>query len=200
MQRIPLSWGHLMGLQPQPARSATDVVQLFVARYVPLYSRKTSLAEQFKRPWSSPAKKFHLEDDGFMPVHGANPKRVRRVANDRIETVRERSEFCLSKANQEALERIAALAQKHGFDVYLANAPIYEGLFENQEFKGYLAQVHASLDAFVSQSPRMHYVLREPMTFPADQMENPDHLIYSAALVYTDSLVSEIISLQDSTN
>ncbi len=127
-----------------------------------------------------------------------NPEYVEAQKKTNIEFAK-KNKFKLSENNSKALERIVSLAEKHDFNIYLANSPIYEKLYEDKDFKAYYSQLQDTLGAYAAKSDRVHYI-REPITFPKEQMENADHLVYSAAKVYTNKLISEIESIQKSEN
>lgn len=105
------------------------------------------------------------------------------------------NEFVMSDINQQALAQLVNLAEAHNIEVYLAFGPIYEGLAQEEAFQIYLGQVQAALQTFADQSEHVH-LLETTAAFPADQMENVDHVILEAANTYTNLIAAEIEGLQ----
>ena len=87
---------------------------------------------------------------------------------------------------------MAALSDQHGFALYIAASPVFEGLAGLPSFKTYLAGLESALDQAVAGHPRVKILWRDPVTFPAEQMENADHLNHEAAGAYTRSMVQAI--------
>ncbi|AOY84337.1 hypothetical protein BJP36_34850 [Moorena producens JHB] len=200
LARVPLSWGYWQELEPPLKIRLRGPGILFIERYFPLYSENKSLSLWFRFPLDTfkEVRSYNIEEDGFMVWEKPNPSYVEAQKESHINFARN-NQFNLSPYNRQALERIVALAEEYGFNVYLANSPMYEGLYEHEDFQAYFNQLQETLGAYAAKSERVHYIFREPMTFPKEQMENADHLIYSAAKVYTNELVSEILSLQSQT-
>lgn len=200
LAKVPLNWGYWQQLQPQLDFGLRDTSQLFVEKYIPLYSENQSLAYSLKFPGEAfnRSQSFQLEEDGFMIWEKPNPEYVEAQRKMHIDFTR-KNKFNLSSTNRKALEHIVNLAEKYDLNIYLANSPIYEKLYENQDFKAYFTNLQDTLDSYAAKSERVHYI-REPITFPKEEMENADHLVYSAAKVYTDRLISQIKSIQKAKN
>lgn len=198
--QVPLDWGYWKQVEPKVHFSKRDTLQLFFERYIPLYSENQSLSLFLKSPYDAfnRNQNFQLTEDGFMIWEKPNPEFVEAQKKMHVDFTR-KNKFNLSTPNREALEHIVKLAEKHDFNVYFANSPIYEKLYEHQDFRTYYTQVQDTLDGYAAKSDRVHYI-REPITFPKEQMENADHLVYSAAKVYTNKLISEIESIRKADN
>ncbi|MEM7712016.1 MAG: hypothetical protein AAF349_00230 [Cyanobacteria bacterium P01_A01_bin.68] len=198
--QVPLNWGYWKQLEPKLNLAKRDTLQLFLERYIPLYSQNQSLSLLLKSPYDAfnRNQNFQLTEDGFMIWEEPNPEFVEVQKEMHLDFTR-KNEFNLSSHNREALEHIVKLAEKHDINVYLTNSPIYEKLYEHEDFKAYFAQLQDTLDGYAAKSDRVHYI-REPITFPKEQMENADHLVYSAAKVYTKKLISEIESIKKADN
>ena len=200
LAKVPLNWGYWQQLEPKINFGLKDTFQLFIERYIPLYSENQSLSHLLKSPYDAfnRNQNFRLEKDGFMIWEKANPEYVEAQKKMHLDFTR-KNKFNLSSNNREALEHIVKLAEKHDFNVYLANSPIYEKLYEHKDFKAYFTQIQNTLDGYAAKSDRVHYI-REPITFPKEEMENADHLVYSAAKIYTNKLISEIESIRKADN
>ena len=195
MAKVPLEWHYWERLKPTLELDLHSTWSIFLTRYIPLYSHDRTLSRKIKHPWAGSRSYSQIQDDGFMARSEPNPVRVLEDAEKHKSFLKD-NEFNLSALNRAALTQIIELAERYKFNVYLANGPVYEGLYETEDFRTYIASVREALGTFAASSEWLHYILQVPATFPADQMQNVDHLVYSAALVYTDELVSEIISLE----
>jgi len=198
--QIPLGWGFWSRLQPPVELSPKQSFDAFLTRYAPLYSHSTTMNLLLKTPWLASASDPSFQDNGLLLLPRADPSAVIAQAQEMISSVTG-TEVVFNEVAEGAFEHIAALAEQFNFDVYLANGPIYEGLTENQEYLAYLSRFGDWLDTFAAKHERVHYVLRKPVTFPADLMELTVHVIGSAAPQYTEALVSDILyNVQNSTS
>ena len=91
------------------------------------------------------------------------------------------------------MQTIVDLAEEHAFDVYLVDAPVYEGLLATESWRPYYDQVRAALDAVASQSPRVRHIPARPIAFPKEQMQNCDHIVAASVKGYMETLFSEIV-------
>ena len=192
--QIPLGWGFWSLLQPPVELSPRQVFNAFLIRYVPLYSQSTTLGSILKTPWTTPVQLAYLsfQDDGWLLLPESNPFIALRPVYRVIYAVKGK-EASLHGKTINALEHIAALAVEYDFDVYLVTGPLLEDLYQNQDYLAYANQVRDRLDKFTANHERVRYVFRTPMTFPIDLMWGVNHMIGSAAPLYTEGLVSEII-------
>jgi len=189
--RIPLGWGFWGRLTPPVALDTKQKQELFLSRYVPLYSENKTLADWIMSPRKPFGRGFYLDPQGYMPNQLANPEGVHKDAQGHLRFV-QRRRFVISKVNEESLRKIRELADQQGFDVYIANSPLYEGLLESDEFRAYYSQVQHGIERYVASSPHLHYVLEDPVTFAEGEMENADHLTHAAAAVYSQKLAEAI--------
>jgi hypothetical protein len=192
MARIPLNWGSWQRLEPKLQLSLGAKKQVFQTKYVPLYSQNLTLTNFVQNPvgYLQVIRDFALTEDGFMKRLEADPQNVKEDMQGHQQFVRE-NEFEISTENRQTLEKIAELAQEYHFNVYLGNAPVYEGLYRDVHFQGYLAEVQEMLANFAASSDRLHY-LPQTVTFADTQMQNSDHLTYAGAWQFTDALVTAI--------
>ena len=193
MADIPLRAGFWKRLNPRVEFSPRQVERFVRRRYFPLYVRNSTLSHRLLSPTASA--ETGILANGFTIRDKPNPDSVRRDKDEHLWFVR-RNTFALSTPNSIALEHIAALAEKYEFDVYFANSPLYEGLYEDLDFREYYSHVQMMLNDFAKENERLHYVLRDPVTFSIEKMQNVDHVIYEGAISYSEKLVSEIQSLQ----
>ena len=126
-----------------------------------------------------------------MVTTRARPDVVRSDVRYHVAAVQS-TKFEVSKINRRALEMIRQAADEHGFPVYYASAPIASSLYENEVFRAHFAKLREFLSDWASGSDRVHLLLPEPMTFPAEQMSSADHIVGPAAARYTQRLAEEI--------
>ena len=119
---------------------------------------------------------------------GWGSRRVRRFARRSSGNEMSRRQTPLiSEQNREALTRIAWLADHWQFDVYLVNAPLYDRLYEEADFRRYYEGTVRLVAGVVEVSPRFHYVMRTPQTSPIEQLQGVDHVTEGAAAVYSSA-------------
>jgi len=193
--KVPFEWGYWDHVDPALHPDPGQIGLMFLDRYVPLYSRAKSIADILKPPLKSRSEGNRWQKDGFMVASEPYIGFVLYNFQEEQKIVRTHK-FRMAPLNVEALQRVRSLAEEYGFDVFIANGPLFEGLVADKEFQKYFSHVVSYLDDFVSHSARLHYISRSPMAFAVDQMQSVDHLIYPAARMYTDNLVTEIIALQ----
>ena len=197
MPDLPLPWGFWNRLDPPLRLRMAEQVSAFLIRHVPLVGDNEALAQAFQYPWKVKRHFFSIgvDENGYMPIARGNPRQVEQARRLAVEAVRGRT-FHLSELNRQALQRIRELAETRGFDIYLANSPMYEGLYRDPGFQAYFRQVQQELRAFAATSPRIHYIAQEPWTFPKDQMEDCDHVTAPASQEFTRKLAEEILQLR----
>jgi hypothetical protein len=191
LAKVPLPWAYWRTTTPALPLEPADERRLWVARYLPLWSENKTLATWLRHPGVLWQRDLSMTPEGFMAYDKANPGLVRRESKSHIDGARKRR-FSLSKINRDALEHIRALADQHGFDVYIAAGPLYEGMWSDDGFKRHFQAMMKALDALAARSPRMHVLLHEPATYGVKQLENADHLVGPAAADYTRRLIAAI--------
>ncbi|MGI9304779.1 MAG: hypothetical protein ACR2RB_19055 [Gammaproteobacteria bacterium] len=187
---VPLSWDFWRRLQPRANLSAKEQVLYTAARYLPLYANNQGLARRIMYP--SKRRTRQIDADGFDPQHDARPASVRRDTTEHREAVGASGDFRMSSINRRSLEHISELARDHQFDVFLISSPIYEGVFEDRSFADYYQEVQDSLATFIKAHPRLHFLLPEPVTFPATALQNVDHLTVSGAERFTRTVAAAL--------
>lgn len=193
VMRIPLSFGYWRRLRPRVEMSLGDEWKYVLQRHLPAWSQDQTLQKLFLRPFGPPlGGGWQIGADGHMAVIAANPEGVQRDAVGHLRFVK-RKRFKLSTDNRAALERLAELASEHGFTIYLAPSPVYEGLGSDPAFRRYITDLNRELDAFSARHPQVVRILDAPPGFPASEMTNADHLTLAAARRYTALLTSAIL-------
>lgn len=193
LAKTPLSVSEILRFRPKAPFGVRGALRFFFLRYFPLYSDNLTLSSQIKHPWKT-FEQFHqawTRTDGFTVLHEANIEEVRADAADHQAFVRKHPAV-VSEENTRVLKLLRELADEHHFDVFVVNSPIYEGLYKDEVFQAFYRQLTIRITRVLNGDRWIHNLLPDPKTFPADQMENADHVTYAAAQIYTDWLVSRL--------
>jgi hypothetical protein len=169
--------------------------ETFIEHYVPLLSQnktvrmiiRSTLAgnnNPFKSIWA-------MTENGFVPAFQPKPEIVLAGEQQQLDFVSE-NPFTVSFINNQALQEMAELAERYDFNLYLANSPVFEDLYTNSDYQEYNQSLQSYLQDVANQSTNVQHIA-SVKTFPAEQMQNPDHLIVSGAEEYTRWLVGEIL-------
>jgi len=194
--QIPRPWNfwkeHSFGeslVEPQHVRQ-----EIFLEHYVPMYSQsrtvgsiiRSSLAGEHNilRP------QWEMSEDGFVPAYEPKPEVVIAGEQQQLEFVSQ-NQFQVSELNDHAIRKLEELAGTYQFSLILVNAPVYVGLYSHPEYQAYYQALHSYLQSVADQSSHTHHVAGIS-TFPAEQMQNPDHLILTGAEEYSHWLVEQI--------
>ncbi len=193
---VPVGYFDLRKLRPAMKLERWQLRSYLESRYFPLYSSNRSLQTRLRigAPEEAAGPR-HVDSLGFLADTVAYPDSVEQDFAGHLRFLA-RDRFHLSADNARGLRRIAALAEQHDFDVYLASAPVYERLAQAEPFQRYLAEVAQALDSVTGPRSRVRLVFTEPMAFPASEMQNADHLVHSAADRFTRALAEEIVALE----
>jgi hypothetical protein len=194
LMKIPKPWGFWARVTPPLSFTPRELWKLVLARYVPLYSENTSMAQLLKEPLRPQREPFMLDPDGYMPVHTPDPAYVERDRKRHQKNLKGRV-YRMSDLNRTALAHLKAVAEAHGITVYLADAPLHEGLYRHPAFHAYYQAMRKELKEYADSSPLIHYIPSVPLLFPSEEMTNTDHLAHAASLKYTRALAREIQAL-----
>lgn len=157
---------------------------------LPLNYQRASIAWLIQHPQHLFQPTFHVDKNGFEAQDLSDVKEVLRDSEEHLIFV-ESNAFEVSKNNRDALQRIAEITQQHQINVYLANAPVYENLYQDEKFQAYYEKMQNFLTAFCKHKS-WTYINVHPMTFSAEELQNVDHLTTAAAEYFTSYLITEI--------
>ena len=146
-----------------------------------------------RRPWAA-RPHYRVDERGFWAVETASARGVERDAAARTAWLARAPTPQLSAPNRAALARIGELADRHGFDVLMLNAPVYRGVAESPSYQRYRHGLGRLLSELASRHARLHYVHRE-FRFEREQMQNSDHLLAEGAARYTRAVAAELARL-----
>jgi len=193
---IPLRWRFWEDflLNQEIVPSSEIAQEIFKERYYPLNSQSQTLSDILKESFwleRNPFKRpFVLDADGYFSAEEAKPEIVEAGKDQHLAMISEQP-FFISYINGRALQEIMKLAEEYQFDVYLVTSPLYEGLLADESFRAYLDSMLAILGESAAQSDKLH-LITEIKGFPAELMQNPDHLIRPGAEIYTAWLIERI--------
>lgn len=195
---VPLPWGFWrdsavpVEYPPEVRRDA------FLIRYVPVYALNETVGAWFERPWELEGRRLQLRDNGWAPVSSGDPAHVREDAANHLRyTVP--GGWAISEESRRALEAMIVLAEAHDFDLYLVDAPLVDELIADAGFSAYLDAQHVELGRIVSTSERAHLVFDEPFAYPAEVMQNADHILRSEVEHFTRAIATRITEIEDRT-
>lgn len=196
--KIPRPWGFWRASAVDPGLDSDLWIDIFLARYLPLYGETGSLLTVLGRAIVTPERLFEnpyrMEPDGYIPVNQTSSGSTVTETEETINKF-EQNGFYISPINQTALDRMVALADEHDFELYLANGPLYEGLAQASAIQEFFADLNQTLEESAGRSNNAHY-LTLLAGMPLEQMQNIDHVNHAAAEVYSQMLASEINRIQ----
>ncbi len=193
LSRIPLPPETLQSFTPSLELNLGHKLQWFSFRNLHLYTSSETIADFLRDPINTfkGGREFAVTPSGFMPKYTPNPLDVKEDVADHLNDI-EGKKFTISEINQRSLQAIHDLAETYEFDVYFMSSPLNEDLYENPKFRRYVRQIKRGLEDFIGSSDRLHVVMDKPITFDINQMENTDHIIESAAQIYTRKIAAQI--------
>lgn len=172
---------------------------IFIDHYLPLYSQNNSIGMIIRGIFSGEHKpfvsKWAMDKDGFVPAYESKPEVVKAGEQQQIQFATE-NVFKVSYLNDESLRKMMRLAEENQINLYLANAPAFEGLYSNPAYQAYFQDLQTYLAGIANESGNGYHI-PAVMTFPVDQMQNPDHLIVSGAEEFTHWLIEEIQKISE---
>lgn len=194
--QIPRPFGfweeHTLGNELMAEKDIRDAT--FLEHYIPLYSQNKTIGAMIRSTLSAnliPFKSmWEIDPDGFVPAYEPKPDIVLAGEQQHIDFVTHNN-FHVSPLNDRAMQELVKWADGLHFSLYLADAPTYEGLFTNSAYSDYYQDMREYLQGIADVSNNVIYI-NDVKTFPIDVMQNPDHLIVSAADEFTQWLVGEI--------
>ncbi|MCP4674717.1 MAG: hypothetical protein GY854_04220 [Deltaproteobacteria bacterium] len=180
----PLEYGYWERYKPAASFDFYRKLHFVLNRYFPLYTQTQNLHPRKMRQYGRFRNRSEISSNGYIEWENSNPKKVAFQVMRRRRRVNRRK-LRLSKDNHKALKAIGRMSEKYGFDFYLAAAPVCRLAPQDEGYRKTHAQLYDTIEELFLSWKRLHLVLREPMTFPKDEMQNQDHLIYEAAKRYT---------------
>lgn len=195
MAQVPLPWGYWRSTKPPAPLTFGQECELWAGRHFHLYANGRTL----RHLAANPDRLFDV-DGAFtaagMRINFPRPDEVRRDFRDHVRSLARRPRFRPSAQTEAALARLRALAERHGFDVYVPGPALYDELVREESFRSYYTGVRSFLEAEAAASPRIRFVLPDPTPFPRSSLDNCDHLAGAAPAAFTQALVDAIRTQQ----
>lgn len=192
--KIPRAWGYWSRSEPPVELDAEKMRKVFLSRYLPLYAESTTLKEHLEELGPPRDVNFEMTEDGFIPGRPHSATRLRKDLKRTKKFLRNNKKFVLSKQNRSALERIGALADKHGFNVFVVNGPQSESIARMTEFKNYRAQSEKTLSKVANKYANLHLV-PDLLTYKFAQLEAyADHVTPEMAPTHTRDTAERVRS------
>ncbi|MEM6552995.1 MAG: hypothetical protein AAF750_12835 [Planctomycetota bacterium] len=196
--QVPLPWQYWKDVRPRPPLGKVKVVELALARYLPLYSSNASLKLGLMYPWKVREMQPRLTADGFMPIATPSPEALTADVEAQTAALAAWVEAdprpeVMRSVNRKALAEVMALASEHGFPVYFVHGPAYDGLTSARGYPERVTATAALMRELEAEHPGFRVVFKEPVVFPrADMADSTEHVLAGAAARFT-SMVAERI-------
>jgi hypothetical protein len=186
LARIPLPAGFWTTHSPRLRLEPGEWAEYAVVRLLPLYVERQSLSVALTDPdrWFRPA--AVLEPGGFMRVSGARPDAVEADGADHQKQATKR--FVVSDENAAGLDALVSLSEAHGFSLHVVAGPLWEDLLADENVAAAQIAARSALEQ------RGIVMAGGPYPFPADQMENADHVVGAASASLTQQVVRDVLA------
>ena len=188
--RSPLLSVFANGLKPMPF-SGDKKYDLFFSKYFALYHQNLSLRKILKEAEFSLEERWAVEPHGYQRHNHPYPKTVEKDLGWHLASLKKET-FKISDTNQQALDFIKQLVDKHQINLYIAHSPVADILYEKPEYQKYFHDVDSALQSYAASSSNIQIINSDQIQFTADEMQNTDHVIHPAAEKYTLHLIEEI--------
>ncbi|MCU0664633.1 MAG: hypothetical protein MUC50_20205 [Myxococcota bacterium] len=188
---VPLDYGYWERLDPALPFDTHAKWLYLVNRYAPFYKAPRTIRQLLEPPWQGLPDAAQIQPGGFLKFDG-------RPSSQLFDSVKqlagqlESSGFSVSTPSLSGLAALARLAEKHGFHIYIAMAPVCRLVYLHPRFRQEHQRLAAQLTRLVAHSPYLHLLSRDPMLFTVTEMQNADHLLAPAATRYTAALVERL--------
>lgn len=188
--QIPLAGFYWQSLSPSLESSLRDTAEILKHKYLPLYTQNSSLSHLLMYPWRASAY-VPFQNFGFDSSAKPNTERVKKEMSELLEWVTTQP-FRVSAINDRSLRRMLELAEEYDFDVYYVPSPMLDSLRENPAMQRYLFRLNDYLEEISSNYKRLDVLFNEPVGFPIEEMESPDHVIPSSAATFTTAVIERL--------
>ncbi|MFC1924910.1 hypothetical protein ACFLXA_06070 [Chloroflexota bacterium] len=189
MTAVPLPWGYWYKFNSPPAWKDGEKVDLFISKYIPLYSSSDILAYRLLHPSElfAPQRK-RVPDKKYTggntapSIDWSSIWRVRPPSNFGV--------FTPTADSTTSLNNICELADKYDFQLYIVMQPEWDEGYSDPERQAKIEGQKKYLGQFTSDN--VHIALSNPVIFKAEEMQNWNHLRPDAAAYFTEALLADI--------
>ncbi|TND06523.1 MAG: hypothetical protein FD123_3458 [Bacteroidetes bacterium] len=187
----PMHTVMLEDLQPGLDVPAWRKADLFVHNFVPVYYRHHALKALFtgEAKWFSTP--IELEPNGYNPRREAMPDNVKKDTENHIKFTQD-SLFRCGAYVRKGLDHVRELVDKYGFELYITMSPLHDSLYANPAFRKYCAGIDKLVQEFAAGNKHIHIINHPPKLFPANEMQNSDHIIDRVSGEFTRYLIGEV--------
>lgn len=178
-------------LDPSIELSRSDQLLMVRSRYLPIYSKHSSLTQMVKMPWSISDLRGSFGADGFMAVTGQMEQWDEQVKAAIAE--HKKKPYALSRHNAEAMARIIELAEEHGFEVYLTPGSVSDKLAASPGYRDNFDAMISQYRRWADSSDRVVLLLPEPTAFDSRLMYDEDHVNLKGAEAWTQLIADAML-------
>jgi len=188
--QIPLAGLYWQSLSPSLESGEWDTLEILKHKYLPLHTQKSSLSHVLMYPWIASGY-VPFQNFGFDSSAKPNTERVENEATALLKWVTAQP-FRVSEINDRAFRHMLELAEENDFDVYYVPSPMFDLLRENPAMQRYLSALNDYLEEISSRYKRLGVLFNEPVEFPIEELESPDHVIPDAAAAFTAAVIEKL--------
>jgi hypothetical protein len=159
---------------------------------IPLYTQPASTIRLMTDPAAvldAPAPQ--LTGDGFERAGEARPAQVRGDAAGHRASITT-TDAAPSRLNRLAMSKLAELTDEAGVPLVVAPSPLYEELWPDPAFQRRFHQTSDFVDAVADDHPSVVPLRADPWLYPAEEMQNADHLAVAAASRHTGVVIDAL--------
>ena len=193
--RVPLRWGFWERLPPGLPLSGDELMEVFTVAYVPVYSQDMTLRELLMQPREAGKNRVVFTPQGYSPIQNPHPSAVARDEAKHRETTFAEG-WRLSDQNRRALRSMMAMADAHGFELYVASSPLADTLVKGRDVERYFDTQRSVLRDLAAQSERTHVILNPAVTYPWVDMRTTDHVTAKLASDFTRQVADAVSAVE----
>lgn len=194
---VRLPWGFWSSMDATIAMPRDVLGDMLLTRYAPIYAQNQTVSGLAMRPWEAGRERIDFDRSGFSPIGRARPDHVRSDAADQLKWGVPGG-WSAAEQSARAFEAMVALATREGFALYVVPGPLYEGLATDPAFVDYDTRRREWIHERTEGHPGVHAVLEPPPTYPAERMQNSDHVAGDASVDYTRRIAAAIRAVEGS--
>lgn len=195
MSAVPLQWGYWDRLGVAPAWGTREQLELMLSKYNVLYSASDILSDRLRHPLDLLAQPYKKRDVAPYYSQGS-------VAESELDMFRRGntattySPFHPSADGENAVSAMSEQAGSLGFQLYFVVGPEWDEAYQDPDRQAKVSAMVEWMDQFTDPQ-YVHILLRSPLVYRADQMQNINHLRPGAERQYSEAVVGEMVAVQN---
>ncbi len=190
LAQVPMRPGYWLRLDPSLGLGARGSLDVVAARYLPLVGERRSLKSLARGTLSSTTRPQDIPAGGGQEPSTDTAAVIRDFRRHREFAAS--TAFAISSVNLQGLNYIAEMADAHGFHVYIANAPLWDGLAADSAFVRYNGSVQDLLRSFAGERPAVTHRGRTDAFELGAMTRTVDHVRPGPAAVYSRGIAEWI--------